>query len=90
MTSSRRISAIRLAVSTRVSSVDWRTPGRISFHHRVEHEVTGEADKQRVHQENPQPQAHQLLLRAVAVAEAAMGLDRFGVGRHRRSLRAGF
>ena len=32
------------------------------LHHGVEHEVAGQADKQRIHQENPQPQAHQLWL----------------------------
>ena len=52
------------------------------LHHGVEHEVTGQADKQRVDQENPQPQAASAVPRAVAVAEAAMGLDRFGVRRH--------
>ena len=32
------------------------------LHHGVEHEVAGQADKQRIHQENPQPKTHQLWL----------------------------
>lgn len=32
------------------------------LHDGVEHKVTGQADKQRIHQENPQPQAHQAWL----------------------------
>lgn len=36
--------------------------GAYFLHHRIEHEVAGQADEQRIHQENPQPQAHQLWL----------------------------
>src|SRR5690606_14392860 len=88
----------RLTVSTRVSSVDWRTPGRISSitvlstnqparptnrkytrKIRIPRGISRAPRGDRRSAGSHQPQA---------VAQAAVGLDRFGIGGHQAQLGA--